>query len=279
MKKTKLFITFFVFILFVQCAKENDFNALNIKNKTSQSELKSIKVDTKMILIPGGYYEPFFGTDSSVYVKSFYLDEKAVTNKEYLEFVKINPQWRKSNVNEIYADSTYLHDWQSDLILPKDCNPDAPVTYVSWFAANAFAKSIGKRLPTVDEWEFVAMADADTINARKKQSYSANIIDLYMQKNRQFNRVKQTKPNYWGVYNMFDLIWEWTHDFNSIIDVGDSRIGQNDNKNLFCASGAANAKDVMNYAAFMRYGMRISVKANYTISNMGFRCAKDSATN
>ena len=78
------------------------------------------------------------------------------------------------------------------------------VTYHAWFA-KAFAQSVGKRLPTLDEWEFVAMADGDTANARSKTKYSDDIIDLYLQ-NRQFKSVKQSPPNYWGIYNMFDLI-------------------------------------------------------------------------
>jgi formylglycine-generating enzyme required for sulfatase activity len=74
---------------------------------------------------------------------------------------------------------------------------------------------------------------------------------------------------------MFDLIWEWTDDFNSILSIGDSRSGSNEDKNLFCAAGATSATDVNNYAAYMRFGMRTSIKAHYTISNLGFRCAKD----
>jgi len=31
----------------------------------------------------------------------------------------------------------------------------------------------------------------------------------------------------------------------------------------------------MNYAAFMRYAIRNSLKANYTVTNKGFRCVKD----
>ena len=33
----------------------------------------------------------------------------------------------------------------------------------------------------------------------------------------------------------------------------------------------------MNYAAFMRYAFRGSIKANYTTKNLGFRCAKNIA--
>ncbi|MCO6495848.1 MAG: formylglycine-generating enzyme family protein [Bacteroidetes bacterium] len=233
-----------------------------------------------MVYIPGGEYLPFYGEDTVlVEVKPFMIDERPVTNKEFLSFVKANPQWRKSVVKRIYADSNYLKLWPSDLELPIGADPDAPVCNVSWFAAKWFAESVGKRLPTLDEWEFVAMADADTPNARRKPAYSDYIVDLYLIKNKHLNPVKQSPPNYWGVYNMFDLVWEWTDDFNSIMVTGDSRTGQYDDKGLFCAGAATNSTDVMNYAAFMRFGLRTSLKAHYTVANLGFRCAKDTSLN
>jgi len=154
-------------------------------------------------------------------------------------------------------------------------NPDAPVCSVSWFAAKAYSESVNKRLPTLDEWEYTARADEKLADARKVKDYSDRIVKLYMIKDRQFNPVKQHNPNYWGVYDMFDLIWEWTDDFNSVLSTGDSRESSYDNKGLFCAGSATSATDLMNYAAFMRFGFRTSLKANYTVSNLGFRCAKD----
>lgn len=229
-----------------------------------------------MAFIKGGKYLPFYGADSAlVTVAPFLMDDRAVTNAEFLAFVTANPQWRKSAVRRLYADTGYLRDWPSDLQYPSNWKPDAPVCNVSWFAAKAYAASVGKRLPTLDEWEFVAMADEADFNARKKKAYSDRIVDLYLQKDRQLQAVKQSPPNAWGVYNMFDLIWEWTDDFNSVLTTGDSRSGEYDDKNLFCAGSATNATDVLNYAAFMRFGFRTSLKANYTVANLGFRCAKD----
>ena len=74
---------------------------------------------------------------------------------------------------------------------------------------------------------------------------------------------------------MFDLIWEWTDDFNSILTTGDSRSGQYEDKSLFCAGGATSATDILNYAAFMRFALRTSLKADFTVANLGFRCARD----
>lgn len=251
-------------------------NNVNVQERT----LQFIDVSTKMVYIPGGEYKPFYGLDTAISrVVPFWVDERPVTNAEFLAFVKANPQWRKSKIKSIYTDTTYLRDWQDDLTLPVNALPDAPVCWVSWFAAKAFAQSVGKRLPTLDEWEFLAMADNEVANARSKPSYSDAILDLYLQKDRQFQAVGKSSPNYWKVYNVFDLIWEWTDDFNSVLVTNDSRTGQYDDKNLFCAGGATSATDVLNYAAFMRFAFRQSIKAHYTIANLGFRCAKDVTTN
>lgn len=249
-------------------------------NNGEPSSIQPVESKVKMAYIPGGEYKPFYGTfNSLVTVQPFLMDERPVTNEEYLGFVKANPMWRKSHIKRIYADSNYLHDWPSDLELPPNALPDAPVCYVSWFGARAFAQSVGKRLPTLDEWEFVAMADNESPDARQKPEYSNAIISLYMQKERQYQAVKQSGPNYWGLYNVFDLIWEWTDDFNSVLSTGDSRAGQYDDKDLFCAGSATSATDLLNYAAFMRFALRNSVKAHFTIANLGFRCARDTVVN
>lgn len=268
----KIAVTILFLLCFFAC-KENEFKE---NHEAENNGIKGIGINTKMVFIQGGSYLPFYGdAKKQVSVTSFLLDERPVTNEEFLAFVTVNPQWRRSNVKRVFADTTYLRDWPSDLQFSKDQSGDAPVSFVSWFAAKAFAESTGKRLPTLDEWEYVAMADEKDYNARGKKSYSDYIISLYLKKNKQLEPVKKSQPNAWGIYNMFDRVWEWTDDFNSVLTTGDSREGSYDDKNLFCAGAATSATDVLNYAAFMRFGLRSSLKANYTVANLGFRCAKD----
>ena len=82
------------------------------------------------------------------------------------------------------------------------------------------------------------------------------------------------EKNGYGVYDVHGLVWEWTADFNSAILSGDARDGGADVK-LFCGAGASSARNVDDYPAFMRFAFRSSLKANYCIHNLGFRCAKD----
>jgi sulfatase modifying factor 1 len=246
----------------------NHFNGLLLAFLFLFVSISNAQSDSKMALIPSGYYVPLFKGDSfkKEKVEKFYLDVYPVTNAEFLEFVKENPKWQKSNVKKIFADVSYLRNWKSDLELGEKANPASPVTYVSWFAAKAYAEWKGKRLPTVAEWEYVASAEKDV----KK------ILDWYSKISAtKIPRVGSTEKNSLGVYDMYGLIWEWTYDFNTALVTGESRGDGNLERNLFCGSGSSNSRDVDDYPAFMRYGYRSSLKANYTTHNLGFRCAKD----
>lgn len=273
MKNLAIYVV--LMLAFLSCSKTQDQKIANAVVPMSSSSLATI-TNTKMVEIPNGSYRPFFGSDTVITkIAAFLLDEHPVTNQQFLAFVTANPEWRKSNIKSLYADTSYLTSWKSDLEIPTHGGPNSPITNVSWFAARAYAHSVGKRLPTLDEWEFVAMADAISPNARKKKEYSSNIVDLYLQKDRQYNNIMGSAPNFYGIYNTFDLVWEWTEDFNSVLTTGDSRNDNKDEIGLFCGGGAASASDLLNYAAFMRFGLRTSLKANYTVANLGFRCAKD----
>jgi formylglycine-generating enzyme required for sulfatase activity len=229
-----------------------------------------------MLSIKGGSYIPLYGRDSTVVkLKNFEMDVYPVTNKDYVEFVKKYPEWQKSKVLKLFADNSYLTNWKNDLE-PKDSEkPNSPVTYVSWFASKAYCECQGKRLPTVDEWEYVAMADEVSTDARKKPSYNQQILSWYETPRSNENTVGQNPENVWGIHDLHGLVWEWTLDFNSVLISGESRKDVDKDSSLFCGSAALGATDLMNYAAFMRYAIRGSLKAKYSMKNLGFRCVKD----
>ena len=228
---------------------------------------------TEMVKIEGGSYRPLYLKKDTtlIKVKPFQLDKYPVTNAEFAEFVKNHPQWQKGKVSSKQAEPSYLKHWiknGSHSYAPKASELKQPVTNVSWFAANAYCVAQGKRLPTINEWEFAGLASATQKNGSNEPGYNRTILDWYADGGRKgLHDVGKGRPNYWGVYDMHGLIWEWTEDFNSsLLNAGSA------DSSLFCGGGSANSTDPSDYAAFMRYGMRTSVQANFTVKNMGFRC-------
>ena len=239
------------------------------------SALATKKSISPMVDIPKGEYVPLYTTDKTPRkVTAFRMDVTSVTKREFLDFVIQNPKWQRSKVSKLFADKSYLKDWKSDTDPGKDLG--SPVTYVSWFAARAFARHHGKRLPTVDEWEYVARADANKANATEDDEYTKPILNWYAARPPAVLPAPETFPaNVHGVRAMHGLIWEWNEDFNNAMVTGESRGDSGIERNLFCAGGALSATDVRNYAAFMRFAFRSSLKGNYTTANLGFRCAAD----
>tara|TARA_R100000353_G_scaffold153008_2_gene111433 strand:+ start:91483 stop:92247 length:765 start_codon:yes stop_codon:yes gene_type:complete len=230
--------------------------------------------NNNMALVEGGVYLPLYGTeDKLVKVNPFLMDIHPVTNEEFVKFVKENPRWKKSNVKRLFADKSYLNSWTSDTTFTGIKN--APVNNVSWFAAKNYCECQGKRLPTIDEWEYAAMANKDVPDARRIKSYNQYILNWY-ETPKTFNKpVGSTFKNYYGIYDLHGLVWEWTEDFNSVLISGESRKDVDKDANLFCGSAAIGASDLMNYAAFMRFAFRGSMKARYSSQNLGFRCVSD----
>jgi len=227
---------------------------------------------SELVAIPSGAYVPFLLQSkpnsaqdqfqkTPVKVDSFSIDKNLVTNEDYLKFVKSNPEWKKSKVKRVFADERYLQNWSSDLKLAGPEDRKRPVTDVSWFAARAYCESRDMNLPTTDQWEF-AFFD----NGRNQEAVKEKVLAWYGQPTaRHLSKVGAEGKNEFGVYDLSSIVWEWTLDFNSSLP----------GSGLSCGGGSVGTLDSSDYAAFMRYSFRSSLKANYTTGNLGFRCVKE----
>ncbi|MBI2027253.1 MAG: formylglycine-generating enzyme family protein [Deltaproteobacteria bacterium] len=230
---------------------------------------------SKKIRIQGGNFIPLFQSGEEKKpqrVDTFFMGAYPVTNDQFYTFVQKNPMWQKNSVSVLSAESEYLKHWREGKPLKEHGNK--PVTYVSWFAAHAYCEWEGGRLPNVLEWEYVARANEKKKNASTDEDFIKQLLGWYSKPFdfEKMSEVGASLQNIWGVYDMHGLVWEWNYDFNSVFVTSDSRQDKDVLNSLFCGAGAMGASDKKNYAAFMRYALRSSLKAHYTLSNLGFRC-------
>lgn len=233
-----------------------------------------------MALVRAGFYKPLFRTATGpdeIPVRSFYLDVCPVTKGAFLEFVRANPEWRRSVVKRELADELYLRDWAGDLDLGTNggLTQFQPVTEISWCAAKAYAAWQGKRLPTLAEWERAASAGPGRPDGANDPVFTAQILKWYSTPGGgTLAGVGLGSTNFWGIHDLHGLVWEWVIDFESAA-VSTNGGGSGKPRDAICGGGAQNASDAGNYPAFMRNALRSSLKPNYCIHNLGFRCASD----
>ncbi|MCB9743890.1 MAG: formylglycine-generating enzyme family protein [Alphaproteobacteria bacterium] len=227
------------------------------------------------VKVGAGVHRPFYPpspAEQEVSIEAFRMDATPVTNAEFLAFAQAHPEWAKGGAPSLFADPRYLQDWAGPAALGVS-TPEAPVTWVSWHAARAYCRAQGGDLPTTWQWEYAADAMADAPHgAQKDPATLRRILDWYAS-DAPLGAVGQDTPNYWGLYDLHGLIWEWTLDFNSVLVASDPREAGDADTLRFCGAGAVSAEDAEDYATFMRSAFRASLKAAYTTSDLGFRCA------
>lgn len=229
----------------------------------------------KMVGVPAGSYLPHYSRDRlPVAIPAFEIDRFPVTREEYLSFVTARPEWRRSAVKPLFAAEGYLKDWSDDLDFGDSAGADAPVAYVSWFAANSFCEWQGKRLPTTDEWEYLASASETRRDATDDPRFLQRVLELRAQQGAGLP-VGSGFPNVYGVWDLHGAVSEWVLDFNSGVVPDDSRAagGEND-RMLYCAAAGVAATNPSNYAAFLRFAMRSGLDGRSTQRTLGFRCAR-----
>lgn len=235
--------------------------------------------DLKLVQIPAGSFHsvvPPGEEDKDLSVATFFMQTTPVSNAEFLNFVINHPQWRRDNVSSLFADQGYLIHWASAETLGKKAQPNNPVTHVSWFAATAYCEAKGLRLPDWYEWEYAAAADEKRKDARNDPQWRQKILNWYATTgNTSLADRGLGTANFYGIYDLQGLIWEWVQDYSALLVGTDNREQGGADKFKFCGAGALSMQQKEQYAVLMRVAMLSSLQASYTTANLGFRCARD----
>lgn len=229
-----------------------------------------------MHVVGAGSFRAFLAApgDPPIEVRAFALEEHAVTNAQFLAFVTATPRWRRGDVPRLLADASYLATWAGPLALG-NALPDAPVTQVSWHAARAYCAWLGRRLPTEAEWEWAGRASATSPDAAADPAFVARILAWYARPHVALPAAGIGEANLWGVRDLHGVVWEWVEDFGASMVASDDREREGRFVDRVCGASSIGAGDPTDYATFMRYAFRSSLRASFTVARLGFRCAAD----
>ena len=218
-------------------------------------------------------YEDTLG---SLRVSGFELQRHPVTNAQFLAFVQQHSEWQRGRAPLVLADNRYLKHWAGPQTLGPKAEPQQPVVWVSWFAARAYCRSQGARLPTWSEWEVAAAADTTRSDARQDAQWREQILAWYARPSTQpLAAIGSGQANLYGVHDLHGLVWEWVEDYSAMLVSADNRQQGEADKLQFCGAAGLSTDDRENYAVLMRVAMLSALQAVDTTSNLGFRCARD----
>ncbi len=252
-------------------------------------------LDAEMALIPEGMTtligrnwleDASEGTAAHTYVavEAFLLDRFAVTNRRYADFVRSggyeqSTLWDdpvKEALHEfvdqtghvgprLWRDGTYPAEWS-----------EHPVVGVSWYEALAYARWVGKRLPTDAEW--VKAASWPTVAGRQIEHRKYPWGDIFDLKcaNLWDTRVLATCPvqafpggdNPVGIRQLTGNVWEWTSTSFGAYDQGADFLGEN----VLLKSLRGGAYDTY-FAEQASWQFQSGDDALARRHNVGFRCA------
>src|SRR5262249_44520451 len=217
----------------VRC-QMSDVRTVNPELRTPNSELQ-----TEMIRIPGGEFEigsdgyPFAYDNEQpphrVELADFLIDKYPVTNSEYLDFLTAGGYqtrslwseagWKWKEENGITQPLYWSFDgdvWRvREMFSNDELKPHYPVTGVSWHEAEAYARFVGKRLPTEAEWEKIASWNPQT-QTKRRFSWGDELPDAncanYAIGGWGTTPVYafESTPSSYGCVDMTGNVWEWT---------------------------------------------------------------------
>lgn len=173
-------------------------------------------IQTDMEVVKGGEY--YRGSDEGgrderprheVKLLSFALDVHPVTNEQFTRFLDAMGGEKDANNNDIIRPRESRIRRHGGTLTIESGYSKHPVIGVTWYGAIAYAKWVGKRLPTEAEWEIAASGGEELMypTGVSIERTQANFFSS------DTTAVKSYPSNKYGFYDMVGNVYEWCQDW------------------------------------------------------------------
>ena len=186
-----------------------------IPEEKVQREMKPILTD--MVIIKGCTF--YRGSrDGSrdemprhqVTVESFAIDTHPITNEQFVRFLEVLGGVKdSSHLDVIRLKDSRIKRSAGKWSIESGYNKH-PVVGVTWYGAVAYAKWIGKRLPTEAEWELAAKGGNDDALYTTGDDIEKTQANFFSSDT---TAVMSYAPNSFGLYDMAGNVYEWCQDW------------------------------------------------------------------
>ena len=183
-----------------------------------KAEIKNVEpLLTEMVIVPGGSYSR--GSDNGsrdekpkhkVTISSFALDIHSVTNEQFVRFLEFMGGEKNSDNNDIIRLRNSRIKRTAEKLIIESGYAKHPVVGITWYGAQAYAKWVGKRLPTEAEWETAATGGEDSIEYPTGLDIDHTQANFF---NSDTTSVMSYPPNGYGLYDVVGNVYEWCEDW------------------------------------------------------------------
>jgi len=253
-------------------SEEEIDEALKLCREVSANECERLSYETEELRTVT--LSPFLLEATEVTLEEF--DKYASSNNELTEAEKRNFSGQVVQTEEFMISIKEGLTWKSLLAEHSDVSDKVALAHVTFNDAVAYCESIGKRLPTENEWEYSARGDSRLIypwgNEWDSDSVSWKEGDL--PGTIEIGKYPATNHDY---YDLLGGVSEWTlsamEEEFSPPEVDDSKVHEDKSDDLSYAVIRGSSRFDSNRANIRSAIRRIEFK-DYSGEDVGFRCAE-----